>query len=339
MPIEIVCTCGVRYRVKDEAAGKKVRCKQCGTPIAVPTPQTELVDPLADASKDDLFGDLLLPDGNDDAAANITSPDVGPKCPACRMWLAPNAILCIQCGYNLTTGERVKTVRDSHAGQCDLDLSGIRRATVLFGMPLILFALPFAILRVVNGSTLLGLAVSTPCFVAYTSLIAMAFKLTSFVRIENMPDGKVQIVKSTGLGKFRNVTVYQAHDYDAVLFVQGAAARRVGPLSGFILVGAVISGFIMMGLSMEQRGLMGLMEFLAGLIVTGAALRVLLRRTAPQVSYRVELCKAGRIPTVLFSGGENSKHDARSVSTLVQDTTNLSREEEIGLLQTGKLGF
>lgn len=36
MPISVACACGKRYNVAEGAAGKKIRCKECGEPIAVP---------------------------------------------------------------------------------------------------------------------------------------------------------------------------------------------------------------------------------------------------------------------------------------------------------------
>ncbi len=39
MAILISCgKCGKRYSVKDELAGKKIRCKECETLVAVPPP-------------------------------------------------------------------------------------------------------------------------------------------------------------------------------------------------------------------------------------------------------------------------------------------------------------
>lgn len=38
MPIAIACGCGKTGRVKDELAGKKVRCPECREPITVPRP-------------------------------------------------------------------------------------------------------------------------------------------------------------------------------------------------------------------------------------------------------------------------------------------------------------
>lgn len=42
MAISISCgKCGKRYSVKDELAGKKIRCKECETLVAVPTPDDD----------------------------------------------------------------------------------------------------------------------------------------------------------------------------------------------------------------------------------------------------------------------------------------------------------
>ena len=51
MAIAISCgKCGKRYSVKDELAGKKIRCKECETLIAIPLPSDD----------DDLFGGVEL---------------------------------------------------------------------------------------------------------------------------------------------------------------------------------------------------------------------------------------------------------------------------------------
>ena len=36
MPIAFKCSCGKAYKVPDEAAGKKLKCKECGEPLQVP---------------------------------------------------------------------------------------------------------------------------------------------------------------------------------------------------------------------------------------------------------------------------------------------------------------
>ena len=38
MPIVIACQCGKKLQAKDELAGKRVKCPQCGQPLTVPAP-------------------------------------------------------------------------------------------------------------------------------------------------------------------------------------------------------------------------------------------------------------------------------------------------------------
>src|SRR5579872_2817602 len=57
MPIQVVCpTCEKSYKVKDEAAGKKMRCKGCETVIPIPAPadvdQADPWDALPEAGEE-----------------------------------------------------------------------------------------------------------------------------------------------------------------------------------------------------------------------------------------------------------------------------------------------
>lgn len=51
MPIQISCSCGKTLRVKDELAGKKVRCPKC---------QTVLTAPPLDAPKEEEFAEVMV---------------------------------------------------------------------------------------------------------------------------------------------------------------------------------------------------------------------------------------------------------------------------------------
>jgi hypothetical protein len=49
MPIPVACTCGARLKVRDEAAGRTVKCPKCQAPIRVPEtdpvqPELQIVD-------------------------------------------------------------------------------------------------------------------------------------------------------------------------------------------------------------------------------------------------------------------------------------------------------
>src|SRR5262245_29051268 len=44
MPIFFSCGCGEKYRVQEELAGKKVRCRQCGELLIVPLAEPKVAD-------------------------------------------------------------------------------------------------------------------------------------------------------------------------------------------------------------------------------------------------------------------------------------------------------
>lgn len=65
MPIVVECECGKKYKVGDDKAGKKLRCKACEAVLTVPAPEAE----LAAVDEFDDFGDL-----GDYAAAEPARP-------------------------------------------------------------------------------------------------------------------------------------------------------------------------------------------------------------------------------------------------------------------------
>jgi hypothetical protein len=76
MPISLQCTCGKAYRIKDELAGKKIRCSACNKVIAVPIPEPET------PTEEDAMAFLLT----DDAPAatsgnNASSTDIQEHAP------------------------------------------------------------------------------------------------------------------------------------------------------------------------------------------------------------------------------------------------------------------
>jgi hypothetical protein len=75
--------CGKRYRWKPELAGRSAKCG-CGAKLVVPAEAP--VEPAAQ------------PD------------EVQSKCPSCSAPLASGAVLCVNCGYNLKTGQKLAAV-------------------------------------------------------------------------------------------------------------------------------------------------------------------------------------------------------------------------------------
>jgi hypothetical protein len=139
MPIRIQCKCGKSLAVKDQFAGKTVKCPGCGQPLRVPEasggqtaggsrpasgkPAAPAAKPapaaasVASAGFDNSMDELFDEEG---FGSNITS-----VCPACGSQMAAEAVLCTRCGFNKATGEKVQghsnSAGDISAGAMALD--------------------------------------------------------------------------------------------------------------------------------------------------------------------------------------------------------------------------
>ena len=73
MPIPVRCSCGRTLAVKEEHAGKKVRCPVCRAVLEVPARAVE---------------------------------EGARTCPGCGEELASSAVVCVNCGYDTRTGKK-----------------------------------------------------------------------------------------------------------------------------------------------------------------------------------------------------------------------------------------
>ena len=85
MPISVTCSCGKSFCVRDEHAGKRGRCPSCGVAVRIPAPGAE------------------------------APPSAGRVCPGCARPLAPEAVVCVNCGHDTRTGRRLSTRTSSAA--------------------------------------------------------------------------------------------------------------------------------------------------------------------------------------------------------------------------------
>jgi hypothetical protein len=107
MPIRISCPCGKSLNVRDDLAGKVVKCPGCGKPIRVKSvagPAAKPAAPIAPAGSEAASERRRMYDLFDEEGF---STQVAAVCPACRAEMAAGAILCTKCGYNTQTGERL----------------------------------------------------------------------------------------------------------------------------------------------------------------------------------------------------------------------------------------
>ncbi len=123
--------CGVGFKAKDTLAGKKVKCPKCAQPILIPkspkTSQTQVKNAPAKAASGGAYNPLL--DLLDEV--EVKSVTRGPVCPSCNGAMTPNAVVCVECGYNVETGEQLKTAvyddDDDEVGVSDLGMTDADR--------------------------------------------------------------------------------------------------------------------------------------------------------------------------------------------------------------------
>lgn len=117
MTVDFPCPeCGRRLRVGPDLAGKQVRCPGCrrvvpapvgGTPLAAAADQ---IIPLLDPDRpgpDVVLTPPVLVEPIDDEPAARRGRDC---CPGCGRFLAPDAVVCLECGFNRQTGKQLRTV-------------------------------------------------------------------------------------------------------------------------------------------------------------------------------------------------------------------------------------
>jgi len=122
MPIAVACSCGQKFAAKDELAGKTVKCPKCQKPLKIPggspaaaargggatgaqTPQrAQQTGASAPAKPTGGISDLL-----DEVGFSTPKPHAGPRCPACEAPMQPGAVLCVECGFNVQSGQRLAT--------------------------------------------------------------------------------------------------------------------------------------------------------------------------------------------------------------------------------------
>lgn len=97
MPIRVKCVCQQQFDAPDHLAGKTVKCPKCASPIAIPNPAMAKAAPVAPNHMASLL---------DEAGVKQRSAT---GCPACGTPFPPDAVLCVECGYNFRTGRKLET--------------------------------------------------------------------------------------------------------------------------------------------------------------------------------------------------------------------------------------
>jgi predicted Zn finger-like uncharacterized protein len=151
-PLTVACPqCKQQIKASDELVGKKVRCKGCGHVFVIAAGPAEKPKPAKPASapaKAKAPAAAADDEGNDPYAFAETE-EVVARCPHCANEIEPDAKICIHCGYNTVSRQRVETkkvIENTPADQFAWLLPGILSAftvLVLLGLSLIYcFLLP-----------------------------------------------------------------------------------------------------------------------------------------------------------------------------------------------------
>lgn len=97
--------CHKQIKAKPELQGKKVRCKGCGHIFVIPAggAGAGAAKPAAKAAATDDQESYGIAADKDEGVA---------RCPHCAKELNnPDAVICLDCGYNLRTRQRVATIK------------------------------------------------------------------------------------------------------------------------------------------------------------------------------------------------------------------------------------
>jgi hypothetical protein len=142
MAIEFACQCGKTLRAAEQHAGKRAKCNNCGQVVNIPAGKAAVGSaspakaPMAHAAVA-AAPKRIVPAAIPVAASNFDvdnflSADISPAppaapvsavaralpgtaragtkfCPGCKQPLSNAAVVCINCGFNLKTGEKMKT--------------------------------------------------------------------------------------------------------------------------------------------------------------------------------------------------------------------------------------
>lgn len=120
MAIRATCgSCNSTFNARDELAGKRVKCPKCAQGMKIPALAAAPVSARSAgkaAAMDPM--EALLKEAN--VGESIHS---GPICPDCATPIVPGAIICVDCGFNLETGKKLRTASETEDGEVDTGLT------------------------------------------------------------------------------------------------------------------------------------------------------------------------------------------------------------------------
>jgi hypothetical protein len=93
MPITFACpACGRQLNVADNAGGKRARCPECGQVASMASAQ------------------ITATAATENGVTAQSGSDNDRRCPECGREWPQDTVVCVACGYNFRTGNRLRTV-------------------------------------------------------------------------------------------------------------------------------------------------------------------------------------------------------------------------------------
>ncbi len=130
-------SCDKQFRWEKKYAGRKVKCPQCKAVIRVPSEPAKSAKLIRSSpAKDTLQLDPSERSGSSYELDVDASSQVGAvasqaavkntgKCPSCSAKLSPEALICIQCGFNFNEGKQIKVDTDQNPSGAGRPIAGI----------------------------------------------------------------------------------------------------------------------------------------------------------------------------------------------------------------------
>lgn len=132
MPIPVKCSCGKSFSLKDELAGKAVKCPACQNVIKIPVPAKVVATASPAAGRPAAGQAAPKPPAAKAAPAPPKSElddlfaqegfqvKTGKTCPNCFESAPKEAVLCVKCGFHFETGAKI----EGHQTELDNEMSG-----------------------------------------------------------------------------------------------------------------------------------------------------------------------------------------------------------------------
>ena len=109
MPIKVKCgSCSARFKAKDELAGRRVKCPKCQKPVVIEAAAPVPVASAPKAAKAAAHNPLLDILDEEEVRSRVR----GPMCDNCGSEVKRGMVICIDCGFNLETGDQLETEAD-----------------------------------------------------------------------------------------------------------------------------------------------------------------------------------------------------------------------------------